>query len=196
MFQTSGSLKYMNQGRNCTPKPTCVQLGGNFCILGVYLTAVKCSTTVFEAPYTPYYELYTPCIPMETTPSCPSIHQSVFFNIAQVSPCEHQKNEVCIRQFKFGQESSLRKSDIKKPLFSVFMFPHANRNASSILAWHHDWNEQVFSVNELISYTSNLSHIMRKPAFCKCKNKGADQLHDYRAADQRLCFRYTDTSKI
>ena len=29
-----------------------------------------------------------------------------------------------------------------------------------------------------------------KPAFCICKNKGADQLHGNRAAEQRLCFRY------
>ena len=29
---------------------------------------------------------------------------------------------------------------------------------------------------------------MRKPAFCKCENKGAEQL---RAADQWLCFRFT-----
>ena len=32
---------------------------------------------------------------------------------------------------------------------------------------------------------------MRKPAFCICKNKGADQLLSYHATDQRLCFRYT-----
>ena len=32
----------------------------------------------------------------------------------------------------------------------------------------------------------HLSHIMRKPAFCICKNKGTDQLHGNRAADQRL----------
>ena len=31
---------------------------------------------------------------------------------------------------------------------------------------------------------------MRKPAFCICENKGADQLHSNCAADQRLCFRY------
>ena len=34
---------------------------------------------------------------------------------------------------------------------------------------------------------------MRKPAFCKCENKDADQLRGNREADQRLCFRYTDT---
>ena len=35
---------------------------------------------------------------------------------------------------------------------------------------------------------------MRKPAFCICKNKDADQLWGNREADQRLCFRYTDTT--
>ena len=33
---------------------------------------------------------------------------------------------------------------------------------------------------------------MRKPAFCICKNKGADQLRGNRAADQHLCFHYID----
>ena len=37
-----------------------------------------------------------------------------------------------------------------------------------------------------------LSRVMRKPAFCKCENKGADQLRGNRKADQRLCFRYID----
>ena len=37
-----------------------------------------------------------------------------------------------------------------------------------------------------------LSLVMRKPAFCICKNKDADQLRGNREADQRLCFRYTD----
>ena len=35
---------------------------------------------------------------------------------------------------------------------------------------------------------------MRNPAFCICKNKGADQLHVYRTAKQRLCFRYIDST--
>ena len=33
---------------------------------------------------------------------------------------------------------------------------------------------------------------MRKPAFCICQNKGADQLLCNCAADQRLCFHYID----
>ena len=34
---------------------------------------------------------------------------------------------------------------------------------------------------------------MRKPAFCICENKDADQLHSNCAVDQRLCFPFTDT---
>ena len=36
---------------------------------------------------------------------------------------------------------------------------------------------------------------MRKPAFCICENKDADQLRGDREADQRLCFRYINYSK-
>ena len=35
---------------------------------------------------------------------------------------------------------------------------------------------------------------MRKPDFCLGENKGADQLRGNREADQRLCFRYTDST--
>ena len=40
----------------------------------------------------------------------------------------------------------------------------------------------------------SLSRIVRKPDFCLCKNKGADQLRSKCEADQRLCFRYTDST--
>ena len=35
---------------------------------------------------------------------------------------------------------------------------------------------------------------MRKPDFCLCENKGADQLRSNCEADQRLCFRYSDST--
>ena len=35
---------------------------------------------------------------------------------------------------------------------------------------------------------------MRKPTFFICENKDADQLRGNREADQRLCFRYTDST--
>ena len=34
---------------------------------------------------------------------------------------------------------------------------------------------------------------MRKPTFCICENKDADQLRGNREADQRLCFCYLDS---
>ena len=39
-----------------------------------------------------------------------------------------------------------------------------------------------------------MSRIMGKPTICICENKGADQLRGNREADQRLCFRYSDST--
>ena len=35
---------------------------------------------------------------------------------------------------------------------------------------------------------------MGKPTICICENKDADQLRGDREADQRLCFRYSDST--
>ena len=35
---------------------------------------------------------------------------------------------------------------------------------------------------------------MGKPTICLGENKGADQLRGNREADQRLCFRYSDST--
>ena len=40
----------------------------------------------------------------------------------------------------------------------------------------------------------NMSRVVRKPAFCICENKDADQLRSNPEADQRLCFRHTDSA--
>ena len=39
-----------------------------------------------------------------------------------------------------------------------------------------------------------MSLVMRKPDFCICENKDADQLCVNRTTDQRLCFRYMDSA--
>ena len=39
-----------------------------------------------------------------------------------------------------------------------------------------------------------MSRVVRKPAFCICENKDADQLRGNREADQCLCFCYTDST--
>ena len=48
----------------------------------------------------------------------------------------------------------------------------------------------ISSVQSILSTANYFSPVMRKPYFCICENKGADQLPIYCAADQRLCFRY------
>ena len=39
-----------------------------------------------------------------------------------------------------------------------------------------------------------MSRDVRKPDFCICENKDADQLRGNREADQRLCFRHLDST--
>ena len=39
-----------------------------------------------------------------------------------------------------------------------------------------------------------MSHLMGKPTICMGENKDADQLRGNREADQRLCFRYSDST--
>ena len=41
---------------------------------------------------------------------------------------------------------------------------------------------------------AEMSRDVRKPDFCICENKDADQLRGNREADQRLCFRYLDST--
>ena len=51
-------------------------------------------------------------------------------------------------------------------------------------------------INEFVKWNRNqcMSRIVRKPDFCLGENKGADQLRGNREADQRLCFRYSDST--
>ena len=42
--------------------------------------------------------------------------------------------------------------------------------------------------------TFDFSMHITKPTICICENKGADHLYCHCTADQRLCFRYTDST--
>ena len=52
------------------------------------------------------------------------------------------------------------------------------------------------AVSGVMAFVCQMSRIVRKLAFCICENKDADQLRGdrHREADQRLCFRYTDST--
>ena len=57
---------------------------------------------------------------------------------------------------------------------------------------------KIVSLNILASVLdivkSQLSRPVGKPTICIGENKGADQLRGNREADQRLCFRYSDST--
>ena len=55
-------------------------------------------------------------------------------------------------------------------------------------------NTNLIDLFFCLEQVSHLSLAMRKPDFCICENKDADQLRGNREADQRLCFRYTDST--
>ena len=40
----------------------------------------------------------------------------------------------------------------------------------------------------------NMSRVIRKPTFCICENKDADQLRGNHECDQRLCFHFIDST--
>ena len=51
-----------------------------------------------------------------------------------------------------------------------------------------------FCFNTIASTESYEPRCKKKPAFWICENKDADQLRGNSEADQRLCFRYTDST--
>ena len=50
------------------------------------------------------------------------------------------------------------------------------------------------NVGEATQPLQYMTSVMRKPDFCLCENKDADQQRSNCAADQRLCFRFTYSS--
>ena len=64
------------------------------------------------------------------------------------------------------------------------MRPGFFRNQSILVIISENMSVQILS----------MSHVMRKPTFGICENKDADQLRGDCKADQRLCFRYIDST--
>ena len=91
-------------------------------------------------------------------------------------------------------------------------FVHCFQKSCKLLfSWHHSYFRQDFQMMLAVSkgyvqsshcapchilqhHCKQMSLIMRKPVFSICQNKDTDQLRGNREADQRLCFRYTDST--
>ena len=56
------------------------------------------------------------------------------------------------------------------------------------------WDGFVYPYLKLMSDSYITSRVIRKQTFCICGNTDADQLRVNREADQRLCFRYIDST--
>ena len=52
----------------------------------------------------------------------------------------------------------------------------------------------LWSLFNIVNNELYMSRLVGKPTICICENKGADQLRGNREADQRLCFRYSDST--
>ena len=57
-----------------------------------------------------------------------------------------------------------------------------------------DMNFWVREEREIALYITYMSRLMGKPTICIGENKNADQFRGNREADQRLCFRYSDST--
>ena len=75
-----------------------------------------------------------------------------------------------------------------------FCFLHMQKSRFSHDAVSSNLLEKEISKLNVIQSAYCVSRAVRKPAFCICENKDADQLRSNREADQRLCFRYIDST--
>ena len=70
----------------------------------------------------------------------------------------------------------------------------AKQKIDEAIKEHEEVSLHLLILTRVKSLLSNEHRRDKKPAFCICGNKDADQLHGNREADQRLCFRYIDST--
>ena len=109
----------------------------------------------------------------------------------------HLSSTLCKKIMNVSDEHLNKGSEKKLPLCLI-----KNRNYSSVKInipirpkSFSDGNKSYDLYNVTLEIlTQHLSRVMRKPTFCICENNDADQLHGNPEADQRLCFRYMDST--
>ena len=80
-----------------------------------------------------------------------------------------------------------------------FFFANTNKKAQfscAFFKWNIFFFYTIFNKVPFANTTHQLymSRLIRKPTICICENKGADQLRSNCKADQRFCFRYTNST--
>ena len=77
-----------------------------------------------------------------------------------------------------------------KPFFCTLLVVDATQTSSVIIGINAGMT--LYSVCGMVY--DNMSRVVRKQDYWLCEIKGADQLRGNPEADQRLCFRYTDST--
>ena len=66
-------------------------------------------------------------------------------------------------------------------------------NAATVVHKCHKY-QNIFKQGFIQQAPLDMSRLVGKPTICICENKDTDQLRGNREADQRLCFRYSDST--
>ena len=123
------------------------------------------------------HKFRTNCMLTDRDPTCPFYAMEIFEH-AQNFPLDgtdvtgHRRT----RRGFTGYETDIKQNGYKQIQTNEMIF-FCKLSVTKPLAVDVGW------------YKHHMNHIMKKPAFSICKNKGADLLGGY---DQHLCFRYID----
>ena len=127
---------------------------------------------------------------------------SLYTDIHVLSAAMFRNIESCWHLFKRGTAGKI--SPVYVPGTGIYHLKwlHSNGLWSNFFNQAHQNNMSIMTIGKWCHLGSNvkwtflekgephLSLVMRKPAFCICENKDADQLRGNRQADQCLCFLY------
>ena len=113
------------------------------------------------------------------------INKSRAVNLSSVT---HLCNS-CVYRSPFTKQSERQKSVV---IVHVFITGALSLLIRDLVKQGH--RPLPFCIFHLSLLQNKMSRVMRKPTFCICEKKDADQLRGDREADQRLCFRYIDST--
>ena len=120
--------------------------------------------------------------------------QIVGFPMRQLNYCWYKRAQklkttsLNIHPHVSGSGADLKSVKKNNLAYSRFLLYHPNQDFFRVSEWTYKNYTILFSIDKLEII---MSSYMRKPTFCICKNKDADQLCSNCTADQRLRFGFT-----
>ena len=118
-----------------------------------------------------------------------TLNRSVFVYISEDVCLYHSLDLSGVRGLEISNNSHCDGSERQLHISNTIILTNNSRCRRRAL-----FLDQALSAPGIALSVPYMSLVERKPAFCICENKDADQLRGDRDADQRLCFRYTDST--